>query len=78
MVFQSVGNVGCAVRWVSGLVTYAQSRCLSLWNNDRSLSNALALAKSVLVLIDILNVLWPCSRQQRISFCAYTDADINL
>jgi hypothetical protein len=38
--------------------------CLSLWNNDRSLSNALALGKSVLVLIDILNVLWPCSLHQ--------------
>jgi hypothetical protein len=37
--------------------------CLSLWNSDRSLSSALVLAKSVIVLIDILNVLWPCPLQ---------------
>lgn len=34
--------------------------CLSLWNNDRSLSTALELGKSVLALLDILNALWPC------------------
>jgi hypothetical protein len=38
--------------------------CLSLWNNDRSLTTALDLAKSVLVLVDILNSLWPCPFQQ--------------
>jgi len=38
--------------------------CLSLWNNDRSLATALDLAKSVLVLVDILNSLWPCPFQQ--------------
>ncbi|KIM76126.1 hypothetical protein PILCRDRAFT_98790 [Piloderma croceum F 1598] len=34
--------------------------CLSLWNNDRSLATALELAKSVLILVDIQNSLWPC------------------
>lgn len=39
----------------------SQLRCLLLWNRDRSLLNALELAKSVLVLVDVMNALWPCS-----------------
>ncbi|EGO00473.1 hypothetical protein SERLA73DRAFT_181083 [Serpula lacrymans var. lacrymans S7.3] len=38
--------------------------CLSLWDNDRSLINALELAKSILIPVDVLNSLWPCSLQQ--------------
>jgi hypothetical protein len=34
------------------------------------------LGKSVLVLVDILNVLWPCSRQSCVHFFACTDADV--
>ncbi|KAJ7596839.1 hypothetical protein C8J56DRAFT_918462 [Mycena floridula] len=38
--------------------------CIMLWNNDRSLMNALELGKSLLVPVDALNVLWPCSYYQ--------------
>jgi hypothetical protein len=31
-----------------------------LWQHDRTLSNALELAKAILVPLDVLNVLWPC------------------
>lgn len=41
--------------------------CLSLWNNDRSLSTALELGKRVLELLDILNALWPCPREHPFS-----------
>lgn len=43
------------------------SICLALWNNDRTLAQALELAKSFLVPIDTLNVLWPCSGNVHIS-----------
>jgi len=35
-------------------------RCLSLWENDRSLIEALEVAKDILVPIELLNTLWPC------------------
>uniref|UniRef100_A0A0W0G457 Zn(2)-C6 fungal-type domain-containing protein n=1 Tax=Moniliophthora roreri TaxID=221103 RepID=A0A0W0G457_MONRR len=38
--------------------------CLMLWNNDNSLTKALELAKSVLMLVDVMNYLWPCQLQQ--------------
>ncbi|KAI0074422.1 hypothetical protein K474DRAFT_1601483 [Panus rudis PR-1116 ss-1] len=37
--------------------------CLALWNYDRSLINALELAKSFLIPLDALNALWPCTVQ---------------
>ncbi|KAG7091633.1 hypothetical protein E1B28_010654 [Marasmius oreades] len=40
--------------------------CLMLWKHDNSNIPALHLAKSLLVIVDILNYLWPCSRQQAI------------
>ena len=36
------------------------TRCLLLWNHDRSLKNALILGKALLYVIDVLNSLWPC------------------
>ncbi|KAF8878849.1 hypothetical protein BD779DRAFT_1553503 [Infundibulicybe gibba] len=38
--------------------------CLQLWENDRGLINALELAKSILVPVDVMNVLWPCPFHQ--------------
>lgn len=35
--------------------------CLSLWHDDRSLIKALDQAKSLLMLLDVLNMIWPCS-----------------
>ncbi|KAJ7108310.1 hypothetical protein C8R44DRAFT_636865, partial [Mycena epipterygia] len=34
--------------------------CLLLWENDTALTDALALAKSFLVPLDVMNALWPC------------------
>ncbi|KAH7911013.1 hypothetical protein BJ138DRAFT_1151604 [Hygrophoropsis aurantiaca] len=34
--------------------------CLSLWEKDNSLLNALDVAKDILVPVDVLNTLWPC------------------
>lgn len=36
------------------------SICLALWNYDRNLSAALELAKSFLIPVETLDVLWPC------------------
>lgn len=36
------------------------SICLSLWENDRSLIEALEVAKDILVPVELLNTLWPC------------------
>jgi hypothetical protein len=38
--------------------------CLALWERDRSLLNALELAKSILIPLDVLNALWPCPLQR--------------
>ncbi|KAF9258649.1 hypothetical protein L218DRAFT_1004794 [Marasmius fiardii PR-910] len=38
--------------------------CLMLWKHDNSNVQTLNLAKSLLIVVDILNYLWPCSRQQ--------------
>jgi len=35
-------------------------RCLVLWSHDTNLNDALKLAKSILIPIDVLNALWPC------------------
>ncbi len=43
-------------QWYSSQVAI----CLALWNYDRSLLNALELAKSFLIPLETLNVLWPC------------------
>jgi hypothetical protein len=34
--------------------------CLVLWTHDPTLDDALKLAKSILIPIDVLNALWPC------------------
>ncbi|KAG1751431.1 uncharacterized protein EDB91DRAFT_1105483 [Suillus paluster] len=34
--------------------------CLSLWEEDKSLLDALEVAKDVIVPVDVLNTLWPC------------------
>jgi len=41
------------------------SICLMLFHHDRALIAALELAKSIVIPIDVMNVLWPCSLQQR-------------
>ncbi|KAJ3876443.1 hypothetical protein F5051DRAFT_411571 [Lentinula edodes] len=41
------------------------SICLMIFHHDRSLITALDLAKSIVVPIDVMNVLWPCPLQQR-------------
>ncbi|KAJ7589893.1 hypothetical protein C8J56DRAFT_936442 [Mycena floridula] len=38
--------------------------CLMLWRNDRSLVDALELAKSLLLTVDSMNALWPCQVNQ--------------
>ncbi|KAF8965647.1 hypothetical protein BDZ97DRAFT_1811637 [Flammula alnicola] len=52
--------------------------CLVLWTHDPTLDDALKLAKSILIPIDVLNALWPCPaiqhrcnslRQQLIEAC---------
>ena len=43
------------VNWIATQVMI----CLSLWNYDRALVHALELAKSFLIPLDVLNVLWP-------------------
>ncbi|KAI0694263.1 hypothetical protein BC835DRAFT_1015031 [Cytidiella melzeri] len=45
--------------WYSSQV----SICLALWNYDHSLIHALELAKSFLIPLDSLSVLWPCPSQ---------------
>ena len=35
-------------------------RCLSLWENDNTLVDALEVAKDIIVPLDVLNTLWPC------------------
>ncbi|KII92940.1 hypothetical protein PLICRDRAFT_679940 [Plicaturopsis crispa FD-325 SS-3] len=47
-----------------GWFTSQLAICLSLWNHDHSLINALDLAKSILMPLDVLNALWPCPMQQ--------------
>ncbi|GLB44949.1 putative GAL4-like Zn(II)2Cys6 (or C6 zinc) binuclear cluster DNA-binding domain [Lyophyllum shimeji] len=41
------------------------SICLVLWNYDRSLKNALVLAKSILFPVEVMTSLWPCPALQR-------------
>ncbi|KAI0338268.1 hypothetical protein BDW22DRAFT_1415626 [Trametopsis cervina] len=41
------------------------SICLALWNYDGTLKHALELAKSLLIPLDTLNVLWPCQAQHQ-------------
>ncbi|KAF8069868.1 hypothetical protein FPV67DRAFT_1414189 [Lyophyllum atratum] len=41
------------------------SICLVLWNYDRSLKNALVLAKSILLPVEVMTNLWPCPALQR-------------
>ena len=43
-------------QWYSSQV----SICLALWAYDHELTQALELAKSFLIPLDTLNVLWPC------------------
>ncbi|KAG6916115.1 hypothetical protein DXG01_008390 [Tephrocybe rancida] len=40
------------------------SICLLLWNYDRSLKNALVLAKSILLPVEVMTSLWPCAALQ--------------
>ncbi|KAJ4491023.1 hypothetical protein J3R30DRAFT_3277042 [Lentinula aciculospora] len=53
--------------WFSNQLSmhYFICRCLMLFHHDRSLIAALDLAKSIVIPIDVLNVLWPCPLQQR-------------
>lgn len=39
--------------------------CLMLWRNDRSLDDALKLAKSILQIVDVMNALWECPANQQ-------------
>ncbi|KIK02612.1 hypothetical protein K443DRAFT_131780 [Laccaria amethystina LaAM-08-1] len=39
--------------------------CLMLWRNDRSLDDALKLAKSILQIVDVMNALWDCPANQQ-------------
>ncbi|KAF9066700.1 hypothetical protein BDP27DRAFT_1404271 [Rhodocollybia butyracea] len=41
------------------------SICLMLFHDDHTLVSALILAKSIVIPIDVMNVLWPCDTQQR-------------
>lgn len=41
-------------------LTNIGSRCLSLWENDNTLIDALEVAKEIIVPLDVLNTLWPC------------------
>ena len=46
---------------VSCIVSDAvDASCLLLWNYDRSLKNALILAKSIMLPVEVMNALWPC------------------
>ncbi|KAF9455732.1 hypothetical protein BDZ94DRAFT_1277462 [Collybia nuda] len=49
------------VTWFSNQL----SICLMLWNQDRTLKNALILAKSILQPVEVMNALWPCIILQR-------------
>ncbi|KAG8214094.1 hypothetical protein J3R82DRAFT_10852 [Butyriboletus roseoflavus] len=40
------------------------SGCLSLWENDNTLADALEVAKDIVVPLDVLNTLWPCPMLQ--------------
>jgi hypothetical protein len=53
-------------------------RCLVLWSHDTNLDDALKLAKSILIPIDVLNALWPCpGKSQYMSFKTFSyDIDI--
>ncbi|KAF8814824.1 hypothetical protein BYT27DRAFT_7156612 [Phlegmacium glaucopus] len=59
--------------------------CLVLWSHDTNLDDALKLAKSILIPIDILNALWPCPviqqkcdslRQQLVDACTSTNVEL--
>ncbi|KAF8444834.1 hypothetical protein L210DRAFT_3444273 [Boletus edulis BED1] len=41
-----------------------ESICLSLWENDNTLIDALEVAKEIIVPLDVLNTLWPCPMLQ--------------
>jgi hypothetical protein len=41
-----------------------ESICLSLWENDNTLIDALEVAKDIIVSLDVLNTLWPCPMLQ--------------
>ncbi|KAF8557671.1 hypothetical protein OG21DRAFT_1505168 [Imleria badia] len=41
-----------------------ESICLSLWENDNTLIDALEVAKDIIVPLDVLNTLWPCPMLQ--------------
>ena len=41
-------------------MTEFSTRCLSLWENDNTLIDALEVAKDIIVPLDVLNTLWPC------------------
>ncbi|KAL0580568.1 hypothetical protein V5O48_001481 [Marasmius crinis-equi] len=48
------------VTWYSNQL----ATCLMLWKHDHSNLAALQLAKSMVVIVDVLNYLWPCSYEQ--------------
>ncbi|KAF9227168.1 hypothetical protein BS17DRAFT_727147 [Gyrodon lividus] len=48
------------VTWFASQV----SVCLSLWENDHTLLDALEIAKDIIVPLDVLNTLWPCPMLQ--------------
>ncbi|KAG9316797.1 hypothetical protein JVU11DRAFT_2861 [Chiua virens] len=48
------------VTWFASQV----SICLSLWENDNTLIDALEVAKDIIVPLDVLNTLWPCPMLQ--------------
>ncbi|KAF5345467.1 hypothetical protein D9758_013622 [Tetrapyrgos nigripes] len=59
--------------------------CLMLWKYDQSLTEILELAKSLLVPVDVMNVLWPCQlqqhhcdemRQQLVEYCRSVGIDL--
>ncbi|KAF8153666.1 hypothetical protein BJ912DRAFT_1014320, partial [Pholiota molesta] len=59
--------------------------CLVLWTHDPTLDDALKLAKSILIPIDVLNALWPCPaiqgrcdslRQQLIEACTTRNIEL--
>jgi len=59
--------------------------CLVLWSHDTNLDDALKLAKSILIPIDVLNALWPCPviqqkcdslRQQLVEACTSINLEL--
>lgn len=41
------------------------NRCLSLWEDEKTLTEALEVAKDIIVPLDVMNSLWPCPGQRQ-------------